>query len=52
MCMKAMYIEPQVEIAKVGSYSLLVSISGPDGLKEGGVDDGTHAPQAPKPRPF
>ena len=45
--MKAMYIEPQVEIAKVGLCTVLQTVSGPEGLKDGGQASGGTTPKAP-----
>ncbi len=47
--MKARYIIPATEVLNVQGYAVLQSISGGStGLKEGGEDDGTHTPKAPK----
>lgn len=50
--MKARYIIPATEVLNVQGYVVLQSVSGGStGLKEGGEDDGTHTPKAPR-RPF
>lgn len=49
--MKAMYIIPESEVISVKAVSQLMAVSGPEGLQEGGQDDGTHKPKAPH-KPF
>ena len=47
-----MYIQPHTEVAAVESFALLVSVSGGNGLNDGGQDNGSQTAQAPKRRIF
>lgn len=49
--MKAMYKTPSTETLQVEAYALLQSISGPEGMKEGGQATGGTVPKAPH-KPF
>ena len=46
--MKAMYRKPELEVMRVKPASQMMAISGPEGIKEGGANDGSHKPRAPK----
>lgn len=46
--MKAMYRKPSTETLQVEAYALLQSVSGPEGLKDGGQAPGGTIPKAPK----
>lgn len=50
--MKTHYVVPLTDSLVVQTEPVLIGVSGgTTGLQEGGQDDGTHSPQAPK-RPF
>ena len=46
--MKAMYKIPTTETLQVEAYALLQSVSGPEGLKDGGQATSGTKPKAPK----
>jgi len=43
-----MYSTPSIETTKVTLKTQVLAISGPENLVEGGENDGTHKPRAPK----
>jgi len=49
--MKAQYIIPVSEVMHVASFAVMQNVSGPDGLKDGGKDQGSAVPRAPQ-KPF
>jgi hypothetical protein len=50
--MKTHYVVPVTNTLMVHPYPVLIGVSGGNtGMQDGGQDDGTHAPQAPR-KPF
>ena len=43
--MKANYSTPSTEVMQTKAYAIMVVISGPEGLNDGGQDTGSEIPQ-------